>query len=98
VERGSEPATPHAIPPTSFEQANLLENAVFAWEGLLLDEATVRNSPILPHVLMVASVIERRKVGRAELLAALRSTMRQRSIGRWSRRDYVVRYLNRHPP
>ena len=97
-ERGSELATPHAIPPTSLEHANLLENAAFAWEGLLLDEATVWNSPVLPHVLMVASVIEGRTIHRAELLAALRNTMRQRSIGRWPRREYVVRYLNHHPP
>lgn len=68
------------------------------WEGLLLDCATVLNSPILPYVLMVASVIERRMVHREELLAALRKRMRQRSIRRGSRREYVLRYLNQHPP
>jgi hypothetical protein len=67
-------------------------------EDLLLDESTLLNSPVLPYVLMVASVIERRPIRREELLAALRGSMRQRSIGRWSRREYVLRYLQEHPP
>ena len=74
------------------------ENAVFAWEGLLLDEPTLRNSHVLPYVLMVASVLEGRTIHREELLAALRKRMRQRSIGRLSRREYVLRFLQQHPP
>jgi hypothetical protein len=68
------------------------------WEGLLLDEPTLLNSRVLPHVLMVARVIERRTVSRQELLAALRKAVRQRSIGGRFRREYVLRYLNQHPP
>jgi len=56
------------------------------------------NSRILPYAQMVASVIERRTISRDELIAALRKSMRQRSIGRWPRREYVLRYLNQHPP
>jgi hypothetical protein len=47
---------------------------------------------------MVARVIERRTVSRQELLAALRKAVRQRSIGGRFRREYVLRYLNQHPP
>ena len=74
------------------------ENLGLPLEGLLLDEATLLNSPILPYVRMVASVIERGTIGRDELIAALRKRMRQRSIGRRPRREYVLWYLNQHPP
>jgi len=71
---------------------------VLPLEELLLDEPTLVNSGILPYVLMVASVIERRTISRDELIAALRKSMRQRSIGGQARREYVLRYLNQHPP
>jgi hypothetical protein len=67
-------------------------------EGFVLDEPTLVNSRILPYVLMVASLIERRTIRREELLAALRKRMRQHSIGRRPRREYVLCYLNQHPP
>jgi hypothetical protein len=47
---------------------------------------------------MVASVLERRIISREELLAALRKSMRQRSIAAAPHREYVLRYLNQHPP
>jgi hypothetical protein len=47
---------------------------------------------------MVASVIEGRTIHREELLAALRKSVRQRSIGRRPRREYVLRFLHQHPP
>jgi len=94
----SESAGTEAIPPAPSGQATPPENAALAWEGLLLDEATLRNSRVLPYVLMVASVIEGRTVHREELRAALRKRMRQRSIGRLSRREYVLRFLQQHPP
>jgi hypothetical protein len=74
------------------------ENLALPLEGLLLDEATLVNSRILPYVRMIASVIEGRTIGRDELIAALRKRMRQHSIGRRPRREYVLCYLNQHPP
>jgi len=68
------------------------------WKGLLLDESTLVSSPILPYVLMVASIIERRTISRDELIAALRQRMRQRSFDRRPRREYVLHYLHEHPP
>jgi len=67
-------------------------------EGLLLDEPTLVNSPVLPYVRMLASLLEGRPVGREELLAWLRKRMRPRSIGRRARREYVLAYLNQRPP
>ena len=67
-------------------------------DGLVLDEVTLVNSPVLPYMQMVASVIEGRTIRRDELIVALRKCMRQRSIDRLSRRDYVLWHLTRHPP
>ena len=78
--------------------ASSSENAGFPLQGLLLDEPTLVNSRILPYVRMIASVIERRTIGRDELIAALRKRIRQRSIGRRPRREYILCYLNQHPP
>jgi hypothetical protein len=74
------------------------ENLTLPLDGFVLDEPTLVNSRILPYVRMVASVLERRTISRKELIAALRESMRQRSIARAPRREYVLRYLNQHPP
>ena len=98
LESASEPARPDAIPRAPSEKATPSENAAFVWEGLLLDESTLRNSRVLPYVLMVASVLEGRTIRREEFLAALRNSVRQRSMLRRHRREYVLRFLNQHPP
>lgn len=74
------------------------ENVGLPLEGLLLDEPTLVSSRILPYVAMVASMIERRTISRDELIAALRKRMRQHRIGRRPRREYVLCYMNEHPP
>ena len=74
------------------------EHLALHLDGFVLDEPTLVNSRILPYVQMVASVLEGRTISRKELLSALRKSMRQRSIGRAPRREYVLRYLNGHPP
>jgi len=67
-------------------------------DGFVLEESTLMKSRILPYVRMVVSVLEGRKISRKQLVLALRTRIRQRSIGRLSRREYVLDYLNRHPP
>jgi hypothetical protein len=67
-------------------------------DGFVLDARALVNSRILPYVRMVASVLERRTISREQLIAALLRSMRQRSIARAPRREYVLRYLNQHPP
>jgi len=74
------------------------EHLALHLDGFVLDEPTLVNSRILPYVQMVASVLEGRTISRVELLTALRKSLRQRSIGRLPRREYVLRYLNGHPP
>jgi hypothetical protein len=67
-------------------------------EGFVFDEPTLVKSSMLSYLAMVTSLIERRTIGREELLKWLRQSMRQRSIGRLPRREYVLRYLQQHPP
>ena len=69
-----------------------------ALDGFRLDEATLVNSPMLPYLAMVASVIEGRTIRCKELLQILRQSMRQRSFDRLPRREYVLRFLKQHPP
>jgi hypothetical protein len=80
------------------ERAAPSAKATLSLEGVRLDERALVNSPALPYVLMVASVLERRTISHDELITALRESMRQRSIGGQPRREYVLRYLNQHPP
>jgi hypothetical protein len=67
-------------------------------EGVRLNAASVKNSPMLSYLQMVASVIEGRTIGRDELVQALLTTMRQRSLSTRPETEYVLDYLNQHPP
>lgn len=67
-------------------------------ERVRLNAASVVNSPLLSYLQLVASCIERRKIGRDELVQALLRTLRQRSLSASPRITYVLDYLNRHPP
>jgi len=69
-----------------------------ALDGFVLDEVTLVNSRVLAYLQLVVRLLEGRKITREELLAALRVSLRQRSIGRQPRREYVLRYLDQHPP
>ena len=74
------------------------EDVRLALEGFTLAEVTLVNSSVLSYLAMVASVIEARAISREELLHVLRRSMRQRSFDRLPRREYVLRFLNQHPP
>jgi hypothetical protein len=73
-------------------------NVKLVLDGFTLDEATLAASPMLPYLAMVASVLEGRAIRREELLQALLRSMRQRSFDRLPRREYVLRFLDQHPP
>lgn len=66
--------------------------------GVVLEEARIVRSPMLPYIRMVASLIEGRNIGLPELIQALQNAVRQHSISRRRRVDYVVHCLNQHPP
>ena len=73
-------------------------NVQLALDGFMLDEATLVNSPMLPYLAMATSVIEGRAIRLEELLYVLRRSMRQRSLDRLPRREYVLRFHDQHPP
>ncbi len=56
------------------------------------------NAPIVEHVRMVVSLIEDRWVSREEILSMLAKKMRQHSLGRHGKIDYMLRRLNANPP
>ncbi len=64
----------------------------------MLKEGALLNSGVLSYARMLASLILGRAISREELLARLLRRMRQHSMGRLSRREYVLHYLNQHPP
>jgi hypothetical protein len=84
--------------PTQVLEQARHDEVKLALDSLTLDEAILANSPMLPYLAMVVSVLEGRTISLQELLHVLLRRMRQHSIGRRPRREYVLRYLNRHPP
>jgi hypothetical protein len=67
-------------------------------DGVVLDESSLTNSPVLPYLRMMVGLIEGRRFGTEELLGLLRRALRQRSIAMRKRRDYVLGFLRQHPP
>ena len=67
-------------------------------DGWVLDEVTLVNSSMLPYLAMVATVLEGRTISITQLLQVLRQSMRQRSLDRLPRREYVLGFLKQHPP
>ena len=74
------------------------EDVKVALDGFTLDEVTLVNSPVLPYLAMIATVLEGRTIGITQLIQVLRRSMRQRSFDRLPRREYVLRFLHEHPP
>ena len=84
----SQPTSDLTHPPTQAAPREAPNEAVkLTLEGFALDEATMVNSPMLPYLAMVASVIEGRVISREELLRVLRRSMRQRSFDRLPHRE-----------
>ena len=83
----------HAVPPAAVPPQIELRLG-----GVVLDEPTVRTSPLLPYVLTVVNLLEGLRLDLRELVGLLLALLRQRSIGLRRRRDYVLEYLHQHPP
>jgi hypothetical protein len=67
-------------------------------DGVVLDESSVVNSPMLPYLRMLVSLIEGIRLTCQELVRLLRQALRQRSLAPRRRIDYVLRFLHQHPP
>ena len=95
---GQASCDPPRQPPRVELEESSREDVKLPLEGFTLDEATLVNSALLPYLAMLATVIEGRAFGVDELVKLLLRSMRQRSLDRLPRREYVLRSLNQHPP
>jgi len=67
-------------------------------EGVTLTYETFAHSPVLSYLRQVVGMLEGRTITDEELLKTLRQSLRQRSLTARARREYVLSYLNEHPP
>ena len=67
-------------------------------ETVVLDESALARSSLLPYVRMLLRLIDGVKLTCREVLAVLRESLRQRSIGVRRRIDYILGFLHQHPP
>lgn len=67
-------------------------------QGVALSQSDVVNSPMLPYVRLLVRLIDRLELSRAQIVEWLLETMRQHSMSRRSGTDYVLGFLNQHPP
>jgi hypothetical protein len=67
-------------------------------DGVVLDESSLLNSPMLPYMRMVVSLIEGVEFRCDEIVRLLRRAMRQHSIAYSRRIDYVLGFLHQYPP
>lgn len=82
----------------SLEDIGLTETWSLELEGVVLTGPSLASSPVLSYLCEVIRLIESRTITREELLKTLGESLRQRSLGGRSRREYVLSYLNEHPP
>jgi hypothetical protein len=83
----------HDTPPDAFA-----EHFELCLAGVVLRESTLANSPMLPYVRMVVRLIEGIELSLDELVQLLRQALRQHSMALRSRKDYVLGFLQQHPP
>lgn len=94
------PAVPpeHPRPAAAPEPTAPLDEAQLRLEGVLLDEPSLLASPTLPYLRMAVSLVEGVPFSLAELISLLRRALRQHSIARRRRTDYVLQVLHQRPP
>jgi hypothetical protein len=85
------PAAPLQQPPPSDPDAEFK----LPLDGVVLDEPSLLTSPMLPYARMVASLVDGVPLGLAEFTDLLRQALRQHSIARRRRVDYVLHVLGR---
>lgn len=73
-------------------------NNTLELQGVVLEESTVLASPLLPYVRMLVSLVEGVAFSRQAIVDLLLRTMRQHSLSRRTRVDYVLAFLHQHPP
>ena len=67
-------------------------------DGVILDESSVVNSPMLPYIRTLIWMIDGIRLSHVEVVQWQRQVLRQRSMVYRPRREYVLRFLHHHPP
>jgi len=67
-------------------------------DGVVLDESSVVNSPMLPYIRTLIWMMDGRRLSHVEVVGWLRQVLRQRSMAYRPRREYVLRFVHQHPP
>jgi hypothetical protein len=65
---------------------------------VVLRESSLVQSRMLPYVRMVVSLIEGIELSGEVVVRLLRQALRQHRIADRRRTDYVLRFLQQHPP
>lgn len=93
---------PESTPPPSSESPSEPKGLPLAAEldlaGVVLEEATLTKSRLLPYVRLVVNLIEGLQLSMQEVLQQLRGNLRQHRIGCRKRADYVGDDVLQHPP
>ena len=89
---------PKAAAPNELPRDGLSPMAELRLGGVVLHEATLLTSRMMPYVRMVVSLIEGVELSGAEVSSLLRRAMRQHSIASRTRSEYVLHFLHKHPP
>ena len=89
---------PEGAPPGEPTADALQGTAVLRLEGVVLNEASVANSRMLPYVRMVVGLIEGIAFTCREVVELLRLAMRQHSIGASGRSPYAWCFPSQRPP
>jgi hypothetical protein len=90
--------TPEGKAKKKLQNAKRKRGKTGAAAGPPLREAVAFDPRMVRYVAMVASLIEGRRVGEQEMLQRLLRAMRQHSMARRRRMDYVVTQLEKHGP
>lgn len=97
------PAVPESHPQPTAEAPDAPaavqpDQAQLQLDGVVLDDSSLTNTPVLPYLRMMVSLIEGVPFAVEELLVLLRQGLRQHSIASRRRTDYVLRFLRQQPP
>jgi hypothetical protein len=67
-------------------------------EGVVVRESTLQNSPMLPYVRMIVSLVEGIQLSCQQLLQLLRRALRQHRLAHRRKVDYLLGVLHQRPP
>ena len=87
-----------AVTANELPHNGLTPNVELRLGAMVVHEASLLKSRMLPYVRMLVSLIEGIEFSHSEVFSLLRQALRQHSIAKRTRSEYVLRFLHEHPP